>query len=122
MATSDLDQVFERLRTVLSGHAADMVVLRDEPGDYYLNTKHVRQDGYVLAFGAVQTKKRYVSYHLMPIYSAPDLLGASDALRARMQGKACFNFTRVDEVLFAELDRVTGRAAAAVDTPAFWPQ
>ena len=28
-------------------------------------------------------------------------------LRRRMQGKACFNFTRVDEALFAELATLT---------------
>ena len=122
MASADFAQVFDRLRAIMSSHAEAMVVVRDEPGDYYLNTRHVRHDGYVFAFGAVQIKKRYVSYHLMPIQSTPDLLGASDALRARMQGKACFNFTRVEEALFAELDRATGLAADAVDGPAFLPQ
>lgn len=121
MATDDFAQVFDRLRSIMSSHAESMVVVRDEPGDYYLNTKHVRHDGYVFAFGAVQIKKRYVSYHLMPIASTPDLLGSSDALQARMQGKTCFNFTRVDEALFAELDEVTGRAVAAADGPAFAP-
>ena len=28
----------------------------------------------------------------------------SDALRKRMQGKSCFNFTKVDDDLFHELD------------------
>jgi hypothetical protein len=61
-------------------------------------------------FGAVQTKKNYVSYHLMPVYVYPDLLdGISPELRRRMQGKSCFNFSRVDETLVAELARLTER-------------
>jgi hypothetical protein len=62
----------------------------------------------------VQLKKNYVSYHLMPIYTDPSLLDEiSDALRARMQGKSCFNFTSVDENLFAELGTLTATATAA---------
>ncbi len=110
MAAKDFPEVFSRLRAIMARHADGLVVVRDEPGDYHLDTRHVRADGYVLMFGAVQVKARYVAYHLMPIYMAPDLLGASPALRGRMQGKSCFQFTRVDDGLFAELDEVTARA------------
>ena len=52
----------------------------------------------------------YVSYYLMPVYIFPDLLSnLSPALKKRMQGKSCFNFTKIDEALFAELDRLTKR-------------
>ncbi len=50
----------------------------------------------------------YVSFHHMGVYARPDLLkGVSKKLRARMQGKSCFNFALVDEPLFAELEEVT---------------
>ncbi len=56
----------------------------------------------------MHVKKRYVSYHLMPVYAFPDLLdGASPRLRKRMQGKSCFNFTRLDDEMVAELGAVT---------------
>jgi hypothetical protein len=46
----------------------------------------------------------------MPIDCCPDLLkGLSEPLRARMQGKACFNFKTVEPVLFEELARLTER-------------
>jgi len=49
-----------------------------------------------------------VSYHLMPIYGCPKLVESSSAkLRARIQGKSCFNFKAVDEPLFEELERST---------------
>jgi len=62
-------------------------------------------------FGGTRVGKRYVSYYLMPGYVFPDLLdGISPELRRRMQGKSCFNFTKVDDVLFAELADLTAKA------------
>ena len=59
-------------------------------------------------FAAVRAGKNYVSYHLMPVYGCRDLLNVvSPELMKRMQGKACFNFTAVDERLFGELARLT---------------
>jgi len=61
-------------------------------------------------FGAVQTRKSYVSYHLMAVYAFPDLLdGLSPELRKRMQGKSCFNFKAVDDKLFRELAKLTDK-------------
>jgi hypothetical protein len=54
--------------------------------------------------------KRYVSFYLMPVYSHAELLdGVSPALRKRMQGKSCFNFTTPDEAFLAELEALTAR-------------
>lgn len=112
----DLATTFDRLRTIMAPYGDQLVVLRDEPGDYYVNTPWARADGYVLMFGAVQTRARYVSYHLMPVYAAPELLAdLSPELRRRMQGKACFNFATPDEALFAELADLTRRAFAGRD-------
>ena len=61
--------------------------------------------GYV---AGIRRGKRYVSYYLMPAYADPELATSmSPELRRRMQGKSCFNFTHVDEPLFAELGRIT---------------
>lgn len=63
-----------------------------------------------LTFGGVGIGKRYVSYHLMCVYVDPGLLeGMSPELRKRMQGKSCFNFTKVDEGLFDELSAITAK-------------
>lgn len=65
-------------------------------------------NGSDLSCGGVQIGKRYVSYHLMPVYVSPALLdGVSPELRKRMQGKSCFSFTQVDEALFEELATLT---------------
>ncbi len=55
----------------------------------------------------------------MGVYACPDLLkGMSNKLKARMQGKSCFNFTSADPVLFAELEDLTVRGFEALrDAP-----
>ena len=110
--TKDFGSLFEQLRAIMARHSDGMDLLHDLSDHYYLNTKHVRRDGYVLMFGAVQIRARYVSYHLMPLYQASELLdGVSVPLRRRMQGKSCFNFTRYDQDLADELGNLTEKAA-----------
>jgi hypothetical protein len=44
----------------------------------------------------------------MPVYAFPQLLeGISQPLKKRMQGKSCFNFTKIDEPIMDELARLT---------------
>jgi len=87
-----------------------MTVRHDLADHYYLDTPHVMKNGQPLFFGAVKVGKRYVSFHLMPVYVNPALLdAASSALKARMQGKSCFNFTKAAPDLFAELAELTRR-------------
>ena len=57
----------------------------------------------------------------MPIYVQPSLLDdISPALKRRMQGKSCFNFAKVDEPLFAELEALTKRGYEATAGDARW--
>lgn len=108
MGEAAFQDVFAALRGVLAPYAPLLVCTRDEPDTYQLDTAHVMPNGGPLYFGGVQVRKRYVSYHLMPVYVEPALLeGASNALRARMQGKSCFNFRDVNETLFGELAALT---------------
>ena len=80
----------------------------DRDDELSLNTRHVLANGTPLWFGGVQVKKRYVSYHLVPVYVNPELLdGISPGLRKRLQGRSCFNFTMADAALFEALAAVT---------------
>lgn len=102
------DLVFAELRAILLDVARDLVIVRDEPGDIYIDTGHVMKNKKPLFFGAVNIRKRYVAYHLMPVYVRPELLDkVSDPLRSRMQGKSCFNFTRSEPKLNKELAQLT---------------
>lgn len=110
-AEADFPTVFRKLRKILSANKASLVVAVDEDDHYLLNTtKPHPTNGQAMMFGAVRIGKNYVSYHLMPVYChAPLLESCSPALRKRMQGKACFNFTTPDEALFKELEDLTRR-------------
>lgn len=100
--------IFAQLKGLFEPYAPHLMVKADEPDNVllYAPASPERPDG--LYFGAVQVRKNYVSYHLMPVYTFPDLLdGASEALKKRMQGKSCFNFTKLDEATVAALSRLT---------------
>ena len=58
--------------------------------------------------------KNYVSFHHMAVYGCEALRTAMPpALKARMQGKACFNFKKPDDALFAQLEQLTVDGFAA---------
>lgn len=108
----DFDELFAELRPLLARHADALVVIRDEPDDYQVQTTRSGPSGTHMWFGAVQARSRYVSLHLMPVYSHPDLLaGVSDELRRRMHGKSCFNLTPHDATpgLLDELSELVDR-------------
>jgi hypothetical protein len=97
--------VFDRLAAIFTPYRSTLIAKTDEPENLFLETPPSAAYPSGLFFGAVKIGKRYVSFHLMPVYVHPDLLdGMSRELRKRMQGKSCFNFTRPDEALFAELE------------------
>ena len=100
---------------MLRQQGAKLVVTSDTPTDFLVaSAKKTDRAGRPLFLAGVQIRKNYVSYHLMPVYGIPSLLdGLSPALRKRMQGKGCFNFTSVDEPLLAELEELVVRAFEA---------
>ena len=100
--------VFQELKDILSSYSQYLELVTDDEVSYYLNTHHMMKNKKPMFFGAVQIKKNYVSYHLMPVYVDSSLLdNISDALKKRMQGKSCFNFTSVDKELFSQLALLT---------------
>jgi hypothetical protein len=108
-AKPDFAAVFGALRKqVLEPFLGEIRVQTDKPGNYHTEIPGMFHRGKPLYFAGLRTGKNYVSFHLLPVYGAPELLkGMSPALKKRMQGKACFNFTTVDEACFAELGRLT---------------
>jgi hypothetical protein len=105
---ADLERVFVELRAIMAPYSAKLDAKKDDAAELYLDTKHIQKNKKPLFFGAVQIKKSYVSFHLMPVYMKPELLaGVSPDLQSRMQGKSCFNFAEVDKPLFKELAALT---------------
>ena len=106
---TDFDAVHARLRDILLRHRGNLVVTKDGPGGVAIEVPGLEGKpwGYV---AGTRVGKSYVSYYLMPVYVSPELAASvSPALAKRKQGKACFNFTKVDEELLAEMDALTAR-------------
>jgi hypothetical protein len=108
-STADFTAVADALRALLAPYVARLRVTADGPGGYTLQTSRpAPRWGKVLEFAGVRVGRSYVSYYLFPVYMHPPLLdGVSPALRARMQGKSCFNFRAVDAALLDELAALT---------------
>jgi hypothetical protein len=121
--TPEKESIFSSLRSMLQRHAAGLSVADDTAMRFCLEGNV--GPATLQAWGGkvklptipvvwVEIGKSYVSYHLMGVYGNDALIkGMSKALKARMQGKTCFNFKTSDETLFEELDQLTGRGIAS---------
>ena len=108
MAGESFNEVHARLRALLEPYAPPLFVTADGPKGYGLDMAPEGERDPSTWFAGTRLGARYVSFYLMPVYVEPSLLdGISPELRRRMQGKSCFNFTKVDEPLFAELADLT---------------
>ena len=122
MAT-EFDIVFTRLKEILQKYAGPFTVKPDTNTKYGLYAPigpatlkiwggKMKKPAMPVAW--IEIGKAYVSYHLMGIYGNTKLLEAmSKELKARMQGKTCFNFKKMDEKIFPELDLLTARSIDA---------
>lgn len=107
MAT--LHEVEARLRAILDPYRDRLTVAKEGPEGIYLELPGYDGQpwGYV---GGTRVGKSYVSYYQMGAYDGGLKAAMSPELRRRMQSKTCFNFTRIDESLLAELEALTAKA------------
>ena len=119
MAT-EFDIVFARLKEILQKYSGPFTVKPDTDTKYGLYAQigpatlkiwGGKMKKPIMPVAWIEIGKAYVSYHLMGVYGNTKLLeGMSKELKARMQGKTCFNFKKVDEKIFEELDSLTARS------------
>jgi hypothetical protein len=110
-------ETFASLRSVLQRHGKRLLTMVDTANDFQLASPTMTdRSGRPLFFAAVQIKKSYVSYHLMPIYMNPTLMtSVTPELKKRMQGKACFNFNSIDAAQLKDLSALTKTAVDGFD-------
>ena len=109
---ADFQAVEARLRQILEPYRDSLSVTQEGPRGMVIELPGYEGKpwGYV---AGTKVEKAYVSFHLMSIYTDPELMESmSPELKRRMQGKSCFNFTKVDDALFEELERVTAKGVA----------
>ena len=108
MGTEAFEEIHARLRAILLAHVPPLYLASEGPTGLVLDLAPEGARNPSTWFGGVRVGKRYVSYYLMAVYGEPAMMDMmSPELLKRMQGKSCFNFTRVDEPLFAELAKLT---------------
>jgi hypothetical protein len=112
--TDAFAETFQTLRSMLERNGRQMKVMIDTDTEFSVASPTMTdRTGRPLFAAAVQVKKSYVSYHLMPIYVDRALLATvSAALRKRMQGKACFNFKTIEPAEAKELAVLTKKGLA----------
>ncbi len=109
-AAPDLAAVHQRLKAILAPYRDRLHVASDGPAGMTLELPAYKGEPWGFAAGT-RLGKRYVSYYLMGIYGDTSLAATvSPELKRRMQGKSCFNFTRVDEGLFRDLEALTAKS------------
>ena len=123
MAAADFTAIFARLRSILQQHAGSFSVADDSagcycleanPGPATLRTWRGKVKRTTIPVAWVQVGQAYVSFHLMGLYGCEELQDSmSKELRARMQGKTCFNFRTDNERLFRELESLTAEGISA---------
>jgi len=120
--SSEFNLVFKQLAAILRQNAGKLAMKDESPHRVSLiGGLHPRHKT-PMPLAWVEVGKAYVSYHLMPIYGCPELLdGYSEKLKARMQGKSCFNFKKCDESLFEELNRLTAEGFVAFRKAGYMP-
>ncbi len=105
---AEFESIFANLRGILQRHSAKLKVTVDKPDFYCLEVAFSPKLKKAFPVAWVKVGKAYVSYHFMPVYMFPKLRdNMSSKLKARMQGKSCFNFKVMDEKLFNELENLT---------------
>lgn len=115
--TQDHGSTFQALRELLGTYAEGLAIEVDTPdrfclvatpGPATLEAWGEKARRATIPVAWIQRQKSYVGYHLIGLNgNAPLVSSLSPALRARMQGKTCFNFRRPDAVLLMELRSVT---------------
>ena len=109
---ADFSAVHDRLRAILVPYFGSLSVTKDGPEGVAVEYPGLEGKpwGYV---AGTRVGKSYVSFYLMSVYAMPDLLTSiSPELRRRKQGKSCFNFTKIDEPVLAELEALTAAGMA----------
>jgi hypothetical protein len=119
-ASPGFETVFNRLKKILQTHTGNFAVkpdtaisygLQGKPGPAALKAWGGKMKKPVMPVAWVEIGKAYVSYHVMGLYSNTALQNSmSKELKARMQGKTCFNFKSINEPLFKELEQITVKA------------
>lgn len=107
MSKDNLNEIFDRLKTILSKYESDSMITSELYGRYELEfdreiTTKSRKTGNIikkksLYFTAIIVQKDYVGLYFMPIYSHRDeFKDISEDFLKKLKGKTCFHIKSLD--------------------------
>lgn len=109
-SAAELKQIFDAVKPLITPYAKGSVVARvDFDIRYELYSErelidHMGKPRKEVMFAAVIVQGRHMGFYFMPIYSHPELVArVGPSLRKTLKGKSCFNLTRWDATLAAEV-------------------
>jgi hypothetical protein len=110
----NLQEVFNQLKPLLQTFAPPLKSKVDDDKHFDLwTTKETIIQGRKFPevyFAAVMINKSYVSLHYMPIYADPESKKLiKPELLAKLSGKSCFNFKKLDSVLLEQIEETLTR-------------
>jgi hypothetical protein len=119
-SSGEFAAIFARLRAILQKYSDRLTVTADTSTRYCLAGGSHPTHKKPMDIAWVEIRKAYVSFHHMGVYACPRLRESmAPELKARMQGKSCFNFAKLDEALFKQLEQVTSDGFAAFRTAGY---
>jgi hypothetical protein len=114
---ADPDGAFRLLKAVLERHVHSLQVLFNTPENYTLASRRLDPKGAQREFSVLLKLKTHVSFKLLPLAQFPELASALPPdLKARLQGKSAFSFTRAEPELAGALDALVRNALARART------
>lgn len=110
---ADVDGAFRLLKTVLERHVHSLQVQFNTPENYTVVSRRLDPQGAPREFSVLLKLKSHVSFKLLPLAQFPELASALPPdLKARLQGKSAFSFTRPEPELAGALDALVRSALA----------
>jgi hypothetical protein len=107
-----LQEIHDRLKTILSKYCPPLTAKVDTPRRYELySIKDLVIDGRKRSevyFAGIIIQKSFVGFYFMPMYANPEFVeGLSPELKKFIKGKACLNIKKADQNLFKEIEMMT---------------
>ena len=88
---TEFDATFVALKEIFEPYKSKLIVAADTANNYALETHHVLKNKRRLYFGGVRKGKAYVSFHLMPVYTSPDI---AQKISPELKNEKLFNELR----------------------------
>ena len=117
MEKQALNEIHERLKSMLLGHVPPLQVRKDNENVLELAGTKQRMQGRQMVdgfyFASIVPKPKDIRLYFFPIYTHPEnFTGLSENLRKYLKGKSCFHIKKMDAELDEEIGLIISKGVA----------